>query len=468
MAKTMRKIFLSLLLISSFNFAIANAEEKNTKKQNAETIKMLNLFGDVFEKVREDYVEEVPDSKLVESAINGMLTALDPHSGYLDEKSFGDMQIQTRGEFGGLGIEVTMDNGLIKVVSPIDDTPAFKAGILAGDYISEIDGQAVMGMTLADAIDKLRGKPGSKVKLTILREGEREPKEIGVIRDVIKIRTVRTRKEGDIAYIRVTSFAESTDKSLKTEFEKLEKEMDGKMTGIVLDLRNNPGGLLDQAIAISDAFLERGEIVSTRGRTKDSIKRFNAKEGDITEGLPIVVLINGGSASASEIVSGALQDHKRAVVMGTKSFGKGSVQTVIPISGESAIRLTTSRYYTPSGHSIQAKGITPDIIVEPAKLEFTKTKNSSEADLIRHLLNEEDGKDKDAEKKEEEKEPENSKEESKSKPKDSEEELKAKREKAEKAVYDKDYQLARAIDLLKAISFYNQNKAAGGTEEKKD
>lgn len=341
-----------------------------------------------------------------------------------------------------------MDNGLVKVVSPIDDTPAHKAGIQPGDYISHIDNQPVLGMSLSEAIEKLRGKSGSKVILTIIRKGEAEPKDISVIRDIIKIKSVRSRKEGeDIAYLRITSFSEQTDKNLKSEFDKLKKDMGDNLKGVVLDLRNNPGGLLDQAISVSDEFLERGEIVSTRGRTQDSIKRFNSREGDMTSGLPVVVLINSGSASASEIVAGALQDHKRAVVMGTKSFGKGSVQTVIPLPGDGAMRLTTSRYYTPSGHSIQAKGITPDIVVEPAKIEFVKQKINSEADLIRHLYNEEDGSKKEDSNKD-------------GKEKDAESILKKsdskdKKLSDDKSLYDKDYQLARAIDLLRAISFYN-------------
>lgn len=356
-------------LVASPVFAATDAESKTgVAPLSSRTYEYLNLFGDVFERVRADYVEEVDDGKLIEDAINGMLTALDPHSSYLNEKSFADMQVQTKGEFGGLGIEVTMDSGLVKVVSPIDDTPAFRAGVKTGDYISHIDDQPVMGLSLSDAVEKMRGKVGSSITITILREGLSEPLDITLTRDVIKIQSVRSRKEDDIGYLRITSFSEQTFDKLKESVLQLEKDIP-EMKGLVLDLRNNPGGLLDQAIAVSDAFLERGEIVSTRGRHKDDIHRYGATAGDLLHGLPIVVLINAGSASASEIVAGALQDHKRAVVMGNKSFGKGSVQTVIPLPDHGAMRLTTSRYYTPSGTSIQAKGIEPDIEVKQAKIE---------------------------------------------------------------------------------------------------
>jgi len=454
----MRKlIYLALTVIFASTLVFA------AEKQNSETMKFLALFGDVFEKVREDYVEEVSDQKLIEAAINGMLTSLDPHSSYLNEKAFADMQVQTRGEFGGLGIEVTMDNGLVKVVSPIDDTPAAKAGIMSGDYISEIDGKPVMGMTLNEAVEKLRGKAGSKVVVTILRQGDKEPREITMVRDVIKIKSVRAQKEDDVAYLRVTSFSEQTDKNLRAEFEKIKKDVGPGLKGVVLDLRNNPGGLLDQAIGVANDFLDKGEIVSTRGRIADSAKRFDAKpDGDMARGLPVVVLINGGSASASEIVAGALQDHKRAVVMGTKSFGKGSVQTVIPLPGNGAMRLTTSRYYTPSGRSIQAKGIEPDIIVEPAKLEVIKQKNSAEADLIRHLYNEQEKKEqKDKAKQEADKPtktPDTTDEPGDDKPaadKKPEPEEKGKYGDIDKNLYEKDYQLARAIDLIRAVNVYN-------------
>jgi len=402
-----------------------------------ETIKLLDLFGDVFDKVKRDYVEEVDDKELVESAINGMLSSLDPHSSYLNEKDFDEMRIQTRGEFGGLGIEVTMENGLVKVVSPIDDTPAYRAGLQSGDYISRIDGEAVMGTTLSEAVDKMRGKPGTEIELTVLREGENEPLTFNIERDIIKIKSVRARKEGDdVVYVRITSFSEQTSDSLKREVRKLKKELGGKFKGVVLDLRNNPGGLLDQAIEVSDAFLERGEIVSTGGRVPDSNKRFNASRGDVIDGKPVVVLINGGSASASEIVAGALQDHKRAIIIGTKSFGKGSVQTVIPLSAsKGAMRLTTSRYFTPAGRSIQAEGIEPDIEIEQAKLEEIKgRKVASEASLRKHLKNNNGKKDGGKGTGEDNKDGE------------------------ESSVYEKDYQLGRALDLLRGIHIFSESK----------
>lgn len=363
--------------------------EKPVKLENREnTYKMLNLFGDVFDRVRRDYVEETNDEELIKSAINGMLVSLDPHSSYLSEKDFKEMQVQTKGEFGGLGIEVTMENGMVKVVSPIDGTPASKAGIQPGDYISHIDDEAVMGLTLPEAVEKMRGKVGSSIKVTVLREGATEPLNFTMVRDNIKIESVVSRAEGDIAYLRVRSFSENTHPSLVREFEKLKKSIP-HIRGVVLDLRNNPGGLLDQAIAVSDDFLEKGEIVSTRGRDAANTVRYNAKEGTLlSENIPVVILVNSGSASASEIVAGALQDHKRAIVLGTDTFGKGSVQTVIPLTGYGAMRLTTARYYTPSGRSIQAEGIKPDITVEPARVEpITQPVGGlrSEANLRGHL-----------------------------------------------------------------------------------
>ncbi len=371
----------------SFSAVPLHAQEK-TAKDTGPNYEMLELFGDVFERVRENYVEEVEDKDLIESAINGMLTSLDPHSSYLPADAFEEMQVQTKGEFGGLGIEVTMENGLIKVVSPIDETPAAEAGIKAGDYISHLNDEAVMGLSLSEAVDKMRGKVGTSIELTVLREGEEKPLKFTLKRDIIKIRSVRSRIEEGIAYLRVTSFSEQTHSGMVKAFERLKKES-GKngIQGVILDLRNNPGGLLDQAIKLADAFLTEGEIVSTRGRAEDTAKRYNAQAGDITDGLPIVVLINGGSASASEIVAGALQDHKRAMLLGTKSFGKGSVQSVIPLSENGAMRLTTARYYTPSGRSIQAEGIVPDIEVIPSKIEAIEMANRSEADLPGHLAN---------------------------------------------------------------------------------
>ena len=390
---------------------------------NEETFRQLELFGDIFERVRSFYVDETADKELIESAINGMLQSLDPHSSYLNEESFRDMQVQTRGEFGGLGIEVTMEQGFVRVVSPIDDTPAARAGIEAGDFITHLDGETVLGLNLADAVDKMRGRVGSDINLTIRREGS-EPFDVTVTRDVIRIQSVRSRVEGDVGYLRITTFNEQTEIGIKREIDKLKSELGDSMIGLVLDLRRNPGGLLDQAIKVSDAFLERGEIVSTRGKDEDDAQRFNAKPGDLISGLPMVVLINGGSASASEIVAGALQDHRRAVIMGTQSFGKGSVQTIMPIPGHGAMRLTTAAYFTPSGRSIQKTGVTPDIEVQQARIETTNEqarvreedlRNAREGDAV------EPGPDT-----------------------------------SQAPTQDTaDYQLARAVDLLKGISLYN-------------
>ena len=347
----------------------ALAAPSTSTTNTAETYKELNLFGDVFEKVRSQYVDDVSDDSLIEGAINGMLTSLDPHSNYLNAKNFNDMKVQTRGEFGGLGIEVSMENGLIKVVSPIDDTPAARAGLKPGDLITQLDGTPVQGMTLPEAVEKMRGPVNSDITLRIRRTGK-DPFDVKLTRATIKIQSVRSHLEdGNIGYVRVTSFNEQTDVGLENALKSLKQQAGSKLAGIVLDLRNNPGGLLDQAVAVSDDFLDKGEIVSTRGRKPDDAQRYNAHPGDITGGLPVVVLINSGSASASEIVAGALKDHHRAILMGTRSFGKGSVQTIIPLPGHGAMRLTTARYYTPSGRSIQAKGIEPDIIVEAAKIE---------------------------------------------------------------------------------------------------
>jgi carboxyl-terminal processing protease len=356
----------------------------------SDTYRELNLFGDVFERVRADYVERPDDSKLVESAINGMLAGLDPHSSYMDPKSFRDMQVQTRGEFGGLGIEVTMEDGLVKVVAPIDDTPAAKAGVMANDVITHLDDEAVQGLTLNQAVDKMRGPVNTKIKLTIMRKGADKPIEVTIVRDIIRVKSVRWHPEGgDVGYIRITQFNEQTTDGLKQAINDLNAQLGAdKVKGYVVDLRNNPGGLLDQAISVSDTFLEKGEIVSTRGRNPEETQRFNARPGDMTKGKPVIVLINGGSASASEIVAGALQDHKRATLIGTRSFGKGSVQTIIPLgAGNGALRLTTARYYTPSGRSIQAKGISPDIEVlqeVPDNLK-AQTDSKGEASLRGHL-----------------------------------------------------------------------------------
>jgi carboxyl-terminal processing protease len=364
----------------------------SAKAAAADTYRQLSLFGDVFERVRADYVEKPDDSKLIESAINGMLAGLDPHSSYMDAKSFRDMQVQTRGEFGGLGIEVTMEDGLIKVVAPIDETPAAKAGVMANDIITHLDDEAVQGLTLNQAVDKMRGPVNTKIKLKIVRKGAEKPIDIAITRDVIRVRSVRSNLNGDdVVYIRVTQFNEQTTEGVRKAINDLTAQTGDKLKGFVVDLRNNPGGLLDQAISVSDAFLERGEIVSTRGRNAEETQRFNARAGDLTKAKPVIVLINGGSASASEIVAGALQDHKRATIIGTRSFGKGSVQTIIPLgSGNGALRLTTARYFTPSGRSIQAKGITPDIEVlqdVPEELK-ARTDTRGESSLRGHLKGE--------------------------------------------------------------------------------
>lgn len=396
--KTATAIALILSFVS-LTVAVAQKDDRTapTKKESAvsETYKALNQFGDVFELVRANYVEPVEDKKLIEYALNGMLSNLDPHSSFMNDEETQSMAIQNKGEFGGLGIEVTMDNGIVKVVSPIDDTPAARAGIQAGDMIVEIDGQQVMGMTLSDAVEKMRGKVGTDIVLTVMREGAKEPMKVKLTRDVIQIKSTRYDLEEDnIGYIRITTFNAQTFPGLKDAFADIQKKAGNKLVGYVLDLRNNPGGLLDQAIAVSDAFLDHGEIVSTRGRNPEDLRRDNATPGDMANGLPVVVLVNGGSASASEIVAGALQDHKRAIVMGTQSFGKGSVQTLFNVPGGS-IRLTTARYYTPSGRSIQAKGITPDIIVERAKVVAEKDApfgEIHEADLRGALKNPQDAK----------------------------------------------------------------------------
>jgi len=364
------------------------ADPQPNPQSSSETYRQLDLFGEVFERVRSDYVEEVSDQQLIEAAINGMLSALDPHSSYMNAKNFSDMQVQVQGQFGGLGIEVTMENGFIKVVSPIDDTPAASAGLKPNDLIVAIDGESVQGLSLADAVERMRGPINSSIKLTIKREN-RDPFDVTLKRAVVKIQSVKSQLVGnDVGYIRITSFNEQTDSGLQAAMKSLHDKAGAKLTGIVLDLRNNPGGLLDQAIAVSDDFLDKGEIVSTRGRRAEDAQRYDAKPGDITNGLPMVVLINGGSASASEIVAGALKDHHRAILLGTRSFGKGSVQTIIQLPGHGAIRLTTARYYTPSGRSIQAEGIQPDIVVEPAKIEkIAEVQTQHEADLRGALKN---------------------------------------------------------------------------------
>jgi carboxyl-terminal processing protease len=395
----MRKV--SLMMIGAFVGASATALVSQTQllsgtsavAASAETYRQLSLFGDVFEKVRADYVEKPDEAKLVEAAINGMLTSLDPHSSFLDHKSYRDMQVQTRGEFGGLGIEVTMEEGLIKVVGAMDETPAARAGMMANDIITHIDDEQIQGLTLNQAVEKMRGAPNTAVRLKVNRKGAKEPIEFKVTRDIIRVRPVRARVEDDVVVLRISQFNEQTFENLKAAIDRHTAEVGDKLKGYVIDLRNNPGGLLDQAILVSDAFLERGEIVSTRGRNAEETQRFSAKAGDLTKGRPLVVLVNGGSASASEIVAGALQDHKRATVMGTRSFGKGSVQSIIPLgprgSESGALRLTTARYYTPSGRVIQARGIDPDreVLQEiPDELKG-KDETKGEAGLRGHLKN---------------------------------------------------------------------------------
>jgi len=358
-----------------------------------ETYRQLSIFGDVFERVRAQYVTPPDEKKLLESAINGMLTSLDPHSSYLNADAAKDMRVQTKGEFGGLGIEVTMENELVKVVAPIDDTPAARAGVLSGDLIEKIDGEEVRGLTLNEAVDRMRGAVNTPIELTILRQGQTEPLKISIVRDIIKVKAVKHRVEGDVGYLKVTSFTEKTTDDLNAAIAAIQKEVpDDKLKGYVLDLRLNPGGLLDQAVNVSDAFLDRGEIVSTRGREARDIARFSSQPGDITNGKPVIVLINGGSASASEIVAGALQDHRRATILGTQSFGKGSVQTIIPLGENGALRLTTALYYTPSGESIQGKGITPDIKVEQPLPDELKSQaiRRGESDLKGHIKGEEE------------------------------------------------------------------------------
>ena len=395
-----------------------------------ETYRQLSLFGDVFERVRSDYVEEVTDQDLVEAAINGMLTSLDPHSGYLPDDNFKKMQVQTTGRFGGLGIEVTMENGFVKVVSPIDDTPAAKAGLQPEDLIVTVDDVSLVGLTLAEAVEKLRGPVGSEIRIMVQRAQD-EPFEVSIIRDEIKIKSVRSRLYDTIGYVRITTFSEQTTPGLMNAVDDLYAETDGNLSGIVLDLRNNPGGLLNEAIRVSDAFLEEGEIVSTRGRDDSDIQHAYARAGDITRGLPIVILINSGSASASEIVAGALKDHRRAILMGTRSFGKGSVQTIVPLPGHGAMRLTTARYFTPSGVSIQARGIEPDIEVVLARIEKVEGGPVREEDLRGAL---DKGK-------------------ADSKTADDDE--------ADDDTADIDYQLARALDLLRGLSVFDRLTGEG-------
>jgi carboxyl-terminal processing protease len=401
-ARMMRKseyalwALLVLAVLAAGSTMVSLARSQSASAANSEIYRQLDLFGEVLERVRSDYVEKPEDAKLIEAAINGMLTALDPHSAYLNPKHFRDMQVQTRGEFGGLGIEVTMENGVVKVVSPIEDTPASRAGLMSGDLITHLDKEQILGLTLQEAVEKMRGPVNSPITLTIVRKGVDDPFDVKVVRDVIHINPVKYNVEGDdIGYIRITTFNEQTTANLQKAIDDLKKQIGPKLKGYIVDLRNNPGGLLDQAISVSDTFLDQGSIVLTRGRNLEETQRSNARPGDLADGKQLVVLINGGSASASEIVAGALQDHHRATIIGTRSFGKGSVQTIIPLGSNGALRLTTARYYTPSGRSIQAKGIEPEAVVEEELPDDLKQKAEAqstrgEANLRGHLKGEDE------------------------------------------------------------------------------
>ncbi len=451
----LKKSLVIYALIFSLLGSVAEAKKTTeTQEEQINTYELLNLLGEVMERTKMSYVEELTDKKLIESAINGMLISLDPHSSYLNSDDFKYMNEQTKGKFGGLGIEITMENGVVKIISPIDDTPAAKAGIKAGDYITDIEGETVIGLTLNDVVNKLRGKIGTKVTITIRRANEK-PFEVTLKRDEIKIQSVKSElKNEDILYVRISSFSEDIDDIIEKAVKDAQKKLKNKLAGLVIDVRNNPGGLLDQAVGVSDLFLEKGEIVSTRSRNEEDTVKYSANAGDIAKGLPIVVMINEGSASASEILAGALQDHHRAIILGEKSFGKGSVQTVIPLRNNAAMRITTARYYTPSGNSIQAKGIEPDVVVKPAKIEEIESYglNLSEADLQGALKNEQTDKDKKKNKKN-----------------------KNTNKKSDKSSADdeyddsKDYQLVRALDLVKALYLYGQNdNAVVKSEDKKE
>lgn len=399
---------------------------------SSETYEQLELFGDIFERVRAQYVEEVDDAELIESAINGMLRALDPHSTYLNADNFEEMQVNTRGSFGGLGIEVTLENGLVKVITPIDDTPAFRAGIEPGDLITHLDSKPVLGLTLPEAVERMRGPINSTIELTVRRAGVENPLDIVLTRAVIELKSVRWRAEGDAAYIRVTSFSERTQDELEKALTQVKAELGPRFKGVILDLRNNPGGLLNQAVSVSNTFLDRGEIVSTRGRSAQDVDRYNATRGDLADAKPVIVLINGGSASAAEIVAGALQDHKRAIILGTPSFGKGSVQTVTPLGQHGALRLTTSRYYTPSGQSIQAKGIDPDILVEQIQLATPiAASDRRESSLRGHLTGDDEAETPDG----------------------------GEGASSAPASEPQDYQLTRALDLLHGLSLFGEGSA---------
>jgi carboxyl-terminal processing protease len=438
----MRNTVMALMAGAAIGLAVPQMIPATLAQENSArtTYEYLDLFGNIFERVRENYVEEIDEKKLIEAAVNGMLASLDPHSAYLPPENFEDMREQTRGEFGGLGIEVTMENSFVKVVAPIDETPAAEAGLQAGDYITHIDGESVLGLSLADAVERMRGPVGSEIVITISREGEEEPFDVTIVRDIITIRAVRTRVEGNVGVLRITAFNENTTESLEEGIEEIKSEVNGdELVGYVIDLRNNPGGLLSQAISVSDAFLEDGEIVSTRGRNLEEAERRNARPGDLAEGKPIVVLINEGSASASEIVAGALQDQRRAIVVGAKSFGKGSVQTVMRLGDKGAMKLTTARYYTPSGRSIQALGIEPDILVEERRVVEAEEEDSprrlrSEADLRGSL--EEELSEEERQQLEEERQ----------------------RHEATAELRAEDFQMAYALDLLNGLAIYDAGR----------
>mgnify|MGYP000565760899 FL=1 len=399
----------------------------------------MNLFGDVFQRVQEQYVEEVTDKKLIESAISGMLQSLDPHSSYLSADSYKDMQVKTKGKFGGLGIEITMEDGVVKVVSPIDDTPAAKAGMMSGDLIIGVDGESIRGLTINESVSKLRGPVGSKVVITVVR-GKKDPYEIEIKRDIINIKSVKHNIIKNIGYVRLTTFSDTTTSGLEKALTEIKKNIGNKFQGLILDLRNNPGGLLNQSISVADAFLNQGEIVSTQGRNDDDTSRVFAKKGDLINGQPLVVLINSGSASASEIVAGALKDHSRAIIIGTRSFGKGSVQSIIPLAGNGAMRLTTARYFTPSGISIQAKGIEPDIIVEAGVTELKKAKNDNRREEnLRGALDK------------------NKKSKKTEIDSDSDKPLTP----LEKLLQDN--QISRAVDMIRGISLFNKNELSQKT-----
>ena len=427
------------ILFIFFIYAIIPLKTINADTNRQETYKQLNLFGDVFQRVQEQYVEEVTDKKLIESAISGMLQSLDPHSSYLSADSYKDMQVKTKGKFGGLGIEITMEDGVVKVVSPIDDTPAAKAGMKSGDLIIGVDGESIRGLTINESVSKLRGPVGSKVIITVVRD-KQDPYEIEIKRDIINIKSVKHNIIKNIGYVRLTTFSDTTTSGLEKAINEIKKNIGNKFQGLILDLRNNPGGLLNQSISVADAFLNQGEIVSTQGRNDDDTSRVFAKKGDLINGQPLVVLINSGSASASEIVAGALKDHSRAIIIGTRSFGKGSVQSIIPLAGNGAMRLTTARYFTPSGISIQAKGIEPDIIVEAGATDLKKPKNNNRREEnLRGAL--------DKNKKSKETEIDS----------DSEKPLNP----LEKLLQDN--QISRAVDMIRGISLFNKNELSQKT-----